>query len=174
MTDTFTIKKIPDTAPFTIEELSNMTMVQIMASMNHYRKLSIGYHSDKIELIKKNDNAFIKHMDEKNELKRKYTIEIKELSVLLDLLKKKLTKPKRKQIKATKSDLQGWLYATESLVLETTGWSDYSDPDTDPHEINSMFECYDGRYNKRLRPTFRGMAGCGHPDKVDIEEEEEY
>tara|TARA_R110000764_G_scaffold235696_1_gene330359 strand:+ start:29 stop:286 length:258 start_codon:yes stop_codon:yes gene_type:complete len=82
---------------FTIEKIAKMTIEEIMNQMNHYRELSISNHNDKIELIKKNDEQFDKHMYEKKELKRKY---IKEL-------KNKLTKPKRKQIKATEIDEQG-------------------------------------------------------------------
>mgnify|MGYP003631240733 CR=1 FL=1 len=138
MTDTFTIKKIPDVLPFTIEELSKMTMVQIMDSMNHYRKLSISNHNDKIELI---------------QLKKKMY---------------KLTKPKRKQIKATKSDLQRWLGSTESVLM---GVIETNYANADPYEINSMFDEVDGRYNKRLRPQFRGISISGYPDKVDIDAE---
>ena len=162
MTDTFTLEKIPDVAPFTIEELSKMTMVNIMDSMNHYRKMSIHYHSDKIELIKKCDNQFNTYMNEKRELKRKYTIEIKELK------KKLITKPKRKQIKATKSDLQRWLDTTENMLTQVIE-TNYSA--AEPDEINDMFDVADGRYNKGLRPQFRGISITGYPDKVDIEED---
>ena len=142
--------------PFTIEDLSKMTMVQIMDSMNHYRNLSINYHNDKIELIKKSDNHFITFMNEKREL-----IQLKKKMA-------KLTKPKRKQIKATKSDLQRWLTLTECSLMKVIE-TNYND--AEPYEINSMFDVADGRYNKGLRPGFRGVRITGYPDKVDSDED---
>ena len=148
------------TDTYTIEMLSKMTMVEIMNQMNHYRELSISNHRDKIELIKKNDEQFNKHMDEKKELNAKYSIEIKEL-------KNKLTKPKRKQIKATKSDLQGWLDQTERQLMSVIE-TNYEN--AEPYIINYLFDTVDGRYNNNLRPQFRGIRVRGYPDKVDDDE----
>ena len=151
------------TDTYTLNTLSKMTMVEIMNQMNHYRELSISNHRDKIELIKKNDEQFNKHMDEKKELNAKYSIEIKEL-------KNKLTKPKRKQIKATKSDLQGWLDQTERQLMSVID-TNYSN--ADPYEINTMFDICDGRFNNKLRPEFRGL-GTKYQTKLDIDDDELY
>ena len=128
----------PFTTP-TIEDLSKMTLVQIMNRMNHYRELIVWSFRNELELKKK---------------------------------MAKLTKPKRKQINATKSDLQRWLDLTECTLMKVIE-TNYND--AEPYEvqdiINSMFDVADGRYNKGLRPGFRGVRLTGYPDKVDSDED---
>jgi len=81
----------------------------------------------------------------------------------------KLTKPKpkRKQIKATKSDLQGWLGEAERQILWMieTNYT-YAEPDV----INTMFDVCDGRFNNKLRPEFRGFRMTKYQTKLDTEE----
>ena len=114
------------TDSYTIDTLSNMTMVEIMEKMNHYRELSISNHNDKIELIKKNDEL----LNEINKLTN--------------------PKPKRKQIRATKAKLLEYLGETESL-LKSIVRTNYSNGDND--EILTIVKICDGRFNKKVRPS---------------------
>ena len=164
------------TDTYRIEMLSKMTMVEIMEKMNSQEKIIKVLNEVRVVdagTIKIYISEYEKLKDEKKELKRKYiksdaqhTTHINSLLNEIKELKNKLTKPKRKQIKATKNDLQRWLDTTERVLTEVIE-TNYEN--AEPDDINTMFDIADGRYNNNLRPQFRGIRIRGYPDKVDDE-----
>ena len=138
---------------FTIEILSKMTMVQIMEKMNKQEQAIKMLNEDAT-----NDRETIKiYIGENEDL----SDEVDKLTNKMD----RLTKPKHRPIKATKSDLQGWLHETESLLTSVIA-TNYSNADED--QINTMFDVADGRYNNKLRPKFRGLRQTKYITKPSI------
>jgi len=118
-------------------------MIEIMEKMNHYRELSISNHNDKIELIKKNDEQYNKHMGERGELlneKKKLKKQIKTLTA---------AKAKKIRVKGTKKELLNYLEGTEeelSNVLANS-WC-FSDKET----MEDILKSYENGEIK-LRPV---------------------
>ena len=140
----------------TIQQLSTMTMLEIMEKINKQDEV--------IKMLNKNatnDRETIKIYISENE----------ELDDQVDKLTNKmdrLTKPKRRQITARKNDLQEWLKATEDILTSVIS-TNYSNSDED--QINTMFDVADGRYNKKLRPKFRGLRQTKYITKLDSDSE---
>ena len=140
----------------TIQQLSTMTMLEIMEKINKQDEV--------IKMLNKNatnDRETIKIYISENE----------ELDDQVDKLTSKmdrLTKPKRRQITARKNDLQEWLKATEDILTSVIS-TNYSNSDED--QINTMFDVADGRYNKKLRPKFRGLRQTKYITKLDSDSE---